>query len=336
MASNTEKQPGKASLLSDDELGSILKWVTNSDDRKSFSEVCKQWSKVEGLNRSSLRLLQPDLLRRVLARCPNLISFQTQESLSDADLEFLAQTCPRLEVINLGVWDHTPKVEPLLSSDGVYALANRCPNITKLLLRRRLKTGVVAVAKLLPNLTHLDLGLCHEVEDKDIEAIVSAGVVRSVTWGVSDLRYMCCLENLSLANYGDKITDVGGVAILEIKTLKRLSLAGLMSLTDQTVVAIAENCLNLEVLNFSDCQSVTGAGLRAFSGHTCLNTLVLHYCFKFFGIDLELLVLECPTLKCIVVDEYLGRQILPQMQESTRRCVRYKFICDWSFKDLEN
>ncbi|PRQ52612.1 putative leucine-rich repeat domain, L domain-containing protein [Rosa chinensis] len=372
MASNTEES-AKVSLLSVDELGSILKLVTDPDDRKSFSQVCKQWSKVEGLNRSSLRLLQSDLLRRVLPRCPNLITFQTQEPLSDADLEFLAQTCPRLQVINLSICDNESKVQDLVS-DGVCALANQCPNITRLLLRRRLKAGVASVIKLLPNLTHLDLGLCHKVEDNDIEAIGSAassiaylnlescvcitdrglGFLSHALFsktlktlvlakcskitdsGVSVLQNMCCLEHLNLANHGAKITDVGGLAISEIKTLKKLNLSGLMSLTDQTVVALAQNCLNLEVLDLSDCQRVTRAGLRAFSSHTCLNSLVLHYCFKFFGSDLEHLVLECPTLKCIVVDEYVGRQILPEMQESTRRCVRYKFICDWSFKDLEN
>ncbi|KAL6503136.1 hypothetical protein OROHE_023765 [Orobanche hederae] len=367
---------GKVSLLSDDELGLIVKFLNDTDDRKSFSEVCKQWSKIEGLNRSSLRLLQSDLLRRVLPRCPNLITFQTQEPLSDADLEFLAQTCPRLQIINLNIRDdvNASKVQANLESDGVCALANHCPYIMKLLLRGRLKSRVAPAMELLPNLTHLDLGFCYKVDDDDIEAIASAS--GSVTYlnlescfcitdrglgflscsllsktlktlvlakcskitdcGVSVLQNMCCLENLNLANHGARITNAGGLAISEIKTLKKLNLAGVMSLTDRTIVALARNCLDLEVLDLSDCQKVTGAGLRAFRSHACLNDIVLLYCFRFFGSDLEHLVLDCPTLKCIVVDEYVGRQILPEMQESARKCVSYSFSFDWSFRDLED
>ncbi|KAL6585367.1 hypothetical protein OROMI_002011 [Orobanche minor] len=367
---------GKVSLLSDDELGLIVKFLNDTDDRKSFSEVCKQWSKIEGLNRSSLRLLQSDLLRRVLPRCPNLITFQSQEPLSDADLEFLAQTCPRLQIININIRDdvNASKVQANLESDGVCALANHCPYIMKLLLRGRLKSRVAPAMELLPNLTHLDLGFCYKVDDDDIEAIASA--VGSITYlnlescfcitdrglgflscsllsktlktlvlakcskitdcGVSVLQNMCCLENLNLANHGARITDAEGLAISEIKTLKKLNLAGVMSLTDRTIVALARNCLDLEVLDLSDCQKVTGAGLRAFRSHACLNAIVLLYCFRFFGSDLEHLVLDCPTLKCIVVDEYVGRQILPEMQESTRKCVSYSFSFDWSFRDLQD
>ncbi|KAL6215370.1 hypothetical protein ACLB2K_014801 [Fragaria x ananassa] len=86
------------SELNDDVLGHILKRVSQPDDRKRVSEVCKLWFTLEGLTRRSLRLFKLSLLRQVLPRFPNLVTFRTSESISEeADLEFIAQTCPKME-----------------------------------------------------------------------------------------------------------------------------------------------------------------------------------------------------------------------------------------------
>ena len=70
-----------------------------------------------------------------------------------------------------------------------------------------------------------------------------------------------------------------------------------------TIVVVAENCLNLEVLDLSCC-SATGAGIRGFSSHMCLESLVLlRLCCDYFNVsDVEHVILGCPSLKSIVVD----------------------------------
>ncbi|PRQ27602.1 hypothetical protein RchiOBHm_Chr6g0307011 [Rosa chinensis] len=76
----------------EDEPALMVNKVSDPADRKSFSEVCKLWYKVESLNRSSLRLLGPNFPRQVLPRFPNLVKFETSHSITDDDLEFLGQT----------------------------------------------------------------------------------------------------------------------------------------------------------------------------------------------------------------------------------------------------
>ncbi|KAL6207973.1 hypothetical protein ACLB2K_018925 [Fragaria x ananassa] len=95
------------SELNDDLLGHILKWVSDPGDRKRVSEVCKLWSTVEGLTRTSLTLLRLSRLRQVLPRFPNLVSFQTSGPyFEEADLVFIAQTCPKLETNDLSTAQH--------------------------------------------------------------------------------------------------------------------------------------------------------------------------------------------------------------------------------------
>jgi len=52
--------------LSDDEVGLILKRVTDRVDRKTCSQVCRQWRKVEGPTRTILKVLDPQLLHSFL------------------------------------------------------------------------------------------------------------------------------------------------------------------------------------------------------------------------------------------------------------------------------
>ena len=71
--------------LGDEELGLILSLVADPDDRKSASQVCKGWWIMEGLSRSSLLVDDPDHLPRLLARYPNLTTFETHNQMSNAD-----------------------------------------------------------------------------------------------------------------------------------------------------------------------------------------------------------------------------------------------------------
>ncbi|KAL6215524.1 hypothetical protein ACLB2K_014953 [Fragaria x ananassa] len=354
------KQLGRIRLLCHEELGLILAKLTDPGDRITFSQVCKEWFQLEALHRSSLRLLRHQFLRQVLPRFPNLLTFQTSEHITDPDLEFIAQTCPQLETIDLTTLGHKPFC---LLGFGLVELANRCPKLSKVLLKRRRSITdhvIVSFIKFAPNLVHLDLGGCYSISDRALKAIGCCGSLSYLdlescgftdrglgflangscaktlkalvlAWckgitdvGVSRLQKMQCLEHLSLCNSSrHKITDIGGLAISAIKTLRTLNLAALAKLSNRTVAALAENCPNLEVLDVSECRLLTGAGIRAFRGHMCLKTIVLHRLHQVHASDLEHLVLGCPALKSIFVhgEESLS-EILPLMQERTRRFVR--------------
>ncbi|PRQ27525.1 putative leucine-rich repeat domain, L domain-containing protein [Rosa chinensis] len=114
--SKTEEK--NMNVLGDDELGLILNRITDPDDRKSASLVSKRWLLMEGLTRSS-----PKLLPRFLSRFPNLDTFKTTKCISNANLVLLAQTCPKLEVIDLT----TVSIRRQVGDEGLCALASGCP-----------------------------------------------------------------------------------------------------------------------------------------------------------------------------------------------------------------
>ncbi|GMI81424.1 hypothetical protein like AT5G23340 [Hibiscus trionum] len=349
------------SILGDDELSLVLKWVYDQTDRKSFSQVCKQWLRVEGLSRLSIRVLEPDLIPSFIPRFPNLLFFESQIFIPDSHLEFVAKTCPRLQVLNLNLRKTLEEFDEVagihdsedVGNDGVSALANGCRNLTKALLRKRTNVGNVAVislVKLCKNLTSLDLGRCSLVDDEAVEAIGCSNSIRVLNLeacslitdhgltvlatgfisktlkklvlaecdritdsGVSMLKHMCCLEELNLAECGPKITDSGGLAVSSLPSLKKLNLAWLINLSDVTVIAIAENCVNLVAIDLTGCESVTGVGVRAFGNHESLEYLVLASCHSICIDDLSI-VIRCRSLRDIVLDKGLRMWIPTAMQ----------------------
>ncbi|XP_004292777.1 PREDICTED: F-box/LRR-repeat protein 13-like [Fragaria vesca subsp. vesca] len=304
------------SQLNDDLLGQILKRVNDPDDRKRFSQVCKQWSTVEGLTITSLTLFRLSSIRQVLPRFPNLVTFRTSQPISEeADLEFIAQTCPKLEAINLSTTDFESS---LLPKNGLYGLSSGggLLKLSKVLIRGRENVGIHRWLPKLAheNLTYLDLGRCSLVDDKALKAIgllcpclsylnlevsdvsdkglrllaharcsktlktlVLAQCYYITDSGVSYLQSMQCLEELDLENCGEHDTEVSDIgvraAISGNRSLKKLNLSWLINVSDQIMVFVSENCPNLEFLDVSH-SSVTVAGIRALSGHRCLESLV--------------------------------------------------------------
>ncbi|XP_021276866.1 F-box/LRR-repeat protein 20-like [Herrania umbratica] len=354
------------STLGDDELSLVLNWVHDQDHRKAFSQVCKQWLRVEGLTRLSIRVLEPDLIPTFMPRFPNLLLFETAMFISNSHLEFVAKRCPKLEVLNLNLRKTREEFDEIdgnsvfedVGNDGICALANGCPNLSKVLLRKRKNVGSVAVISLvnfLQNLITLDLGRCNLVDDQAVEAIGSSNSIRVLNLGacslvtdhglaalatgyisksleklvlaecdritdsgVSMLKHICCLEELNLAECGPKITDSGGVAVSSITSLRKLNLAWLINLSDFTVIAIAENCVNLVAIDLTGCELVTGAGVGAFGNHQRLESLVLASCYNICMDDLDM-VLRCRSLRDIVLDKGLRMWIPMAMQVNISR-----------------
>ncbi|KAL6138861.1 hypothetical protein ACLB2K_064140 [Fragaria x ananassa] len=147
----------------------------------------------------------------------------------------------------------------------------------------------------------LNLSSCREITDVGVLLLCNMRVL-----GELDLRYC------------NQLTDVGGQAISTIRTLKKLNLDCLFNLTEETFVALAENCINLEVLNLQQCH-VTAASIDAFLGHKCLRYLNLFCCIShdIKGSTLESLALGCPSLESIVVHRTWRQRLVQDMQEST-------------------
>ncbi|KAL3746769.1 hypothetical protein ACJRO7_015670 [Eucalyptus globulus] len=360
------------SVLGFDELSLILQRVA-SPDRKSFSEVCRQWLRVEGLSREGIRVLEPDLLRCFLPRFPNLAKFECSKVLTDAEADFVARTCLKIESLNLNrkqprdaSWDSGERSDADdLGSDGLCALAGGCPRLSEVLLRRRKNVedvGVVSLVERAKNLRTLDLGWCSLITDQSLEAIGRANCVRTLNLegcskisdaglaylasgslartlrklvlaecdqitdsGASVLQRFCCLEELNIADCGPRVTDNGGIAIAAIKSLRKLNLAWLINLSDTTLFAVAEKCENLASIDLTGCELISGAGIRAFENHSCLDTLVLANCYSVNVHDLEQMVLGCQSLQNMV----LPKGLIMWMPEAMRENICRLCSVDW-------
>ncbi|XP_050365694.1 uncharacterized protein LOC126784258 [Argentina anserina] len=296
---------GKISQLGDDLLGQIVKWVSDPEDRKRVSEVCKQWSTVEGLTRRSLTLLDLRFLRRVLPRFPNLVTFQTSQPISEEDdLLFVAQTCPKLEAINLTT---KPGGYGVLPENGLSGLSTGggLPRLSKVILRGRVNVSIEEwLHKLAPDhLTYLDLHYCGWVDDDAIEPIgLHCTCLSYLNLGYSDISDNCLkllahgkcsetLESLVLAGCAD-ISDNGlrllanisddGLRLLAngrgLKTLKTLGLSGCSKISDDGLRWLAHGSFSktLKTLELADCTEITESGLSHLQNMTCLEELDLN------------------------------------------------------------
>lgn len=358
----------RMSVLGFDELSLILQRVPDPNDRKAFSEVCKQWLRVEGLNRLAIRVLEPDLLRRFLPRFPNLVQFECSKLLTDSDADFVSRTCRKIESFNLSYkqprhaccdfGEASSGVEDV-GSNGLCAVASGCPRVSKVLLRRRKNvedSGVVSLVERAKNLRTLDLGWCSLITDQSLEAIGRANCIRTLNLercsmisdsglaylangslartlkklvlaecdqitdsGASVLPRFCCLEELNIAECGPKVTDDGGMAIAAIKSLRTLNLAWLINVSDITLFALAKNCENLVSIDLTGCELISGAGIRAFENHSCLESLVLANCYGVNMHDIEQTVLGCQSLQHIVLQKGLRMWMPEAMRENICR-----------------
>ncbi|KAF7817120.1 F-box/LRR-repeat protein 4-like [Senna tora] len=262
------------SRLGDDELGLILSFICDHNDRKSFSQVSKHWLRVEGLTRSSIRLLEPHSLPTLITRFPNLRKFESSKPISDHHLLILAQTCPKLELINLnfrlkhGMPDYfdEPSCFEDVGDDGMCALAAGCHRLFQVSLRRRkniANAGIVSLSNSAKHLRHLDLSWCNLITDDALEAI---GAAKSVA--------VLNLQGCSL------ITDFG-LAYLALgspsKSLKKLVLAECDRITDSGV-CLLQKISGLEELNIAECgPKVTDTGCLAISEIQTLRKLNLSW-----------------------------------------------------------
>lgn len=256
--------------LGEDELASIVKWIQDPYDRKSFSLVCKRWCKVEGLNKFSLRVFEPNSLEIFLPRFPNLLKFESPRSLSDAQMEFLARTCPRIQKLDLSRKETFQTSASARHSEfghvGLCSLAKGCCNLRSVVLRRRRgvsNAGVHSVVKFSRNLVNLDVGWCKGISDEALEAIGTMSALTSL-----NLQGCCLISDEGLASLA-KGSLCKSLVYLNLAECDRISDDGVMKLVGMK---------SLEVLNLAECgPKVTDVGGRAVAAIESLKRLDLSW-----------------------------------------------------------
>ncbi|KAL6124099.1 hypothetical protein ACLB2K_076614 [Fragaria x ananassa] len=262
MALETQES-GKVSWLSDDLVGRILTRIEVKDDRKSFSEVCKQWLRVEGLSRSSLVVLhRHDFLITALTRFPNVVKFKTWKPITDTDLEFLAKTCPQLETIKLK-WRQKDGDGGVITERGLRALGNGCPKLAE--VRYLGDSGVAVLLDCAVNLKCLCLGRNSLISDESFEALGSAS--------------LCSLDTLKLKDC-DNITDrvLGFLASGNTSQTLRKLIVRCHRITDTGIALLSGKMRVLEILGLSlgAEESFTGTACVAVSATQNLKVLIFN------------------------------------------------------------
>jgi len=279
--------------LGDDEVGQILKKLTNREDRKSCAKVCTQWRRVESSTREMLRVLNPQLLHSFLPRYRNLLILEAGKGICDLDLELISDTCLALQVLNLNLWQTVSYVDifqdshvDTVTDQGICTIAAKCRDLREVYLRRRKglgNVGLTALMKSCPNIVHLDLGFCNKITDQALEAIGAAGYLEIL------ILHGCTL-----------ITDRGLASLAAgstARSLKRLDLCECDRITDLGV-SLLQQLSYLKVLNLSECgPRITDAGCVALKGISILESINLSWLINISDVSLLAIARHCQNLK---------------------------------------
>lgn len=278
--------------LGDDEVGQILKKVTNREDRKSCARVCTQWRRVESSTRETLRVLNPQLLHSFLPRYRNLLTLQAG-GISDLDLELISDTCPFLQVLNLNLWPpvsyfdvfQDPHIDTV-TDQGICTIAAKCRDLREVYLRRRKGLGNVGLTALMqscPNIVHLDLGFCNKITDQALEAIGAAGHLEILI-----LRGCTLITDRGLASLA-----AGSTA----RSLKRLDLCECDRITDLGV-SLLQQLSYLQVLNLAECgPRITDAGCVDLKWIASLESINLSWLINISDVSMLAIARHCQSLK---------------------------------------
>lgn len=242
--------PSSIERLSDDELGFTLQRVRSTLDRKACSQVSRRWHRLEGLTRTSLRILDPHLLRQFLPRFPGLLHLDGRGGLCDADLALVARSCTHLQTLILPL----PKSRDLVSLN--FSEEYEYDAITDF--------GISAMASGCPGLQHVSLRWQHSIGDDGVSALA---------------KFCTSLMCLDLCGC-TKVSDAGLQAVAETSCLHSLFLKGCKRITDVGLAFLASGraCLSMRKLDLSECDQITDQGVGSLCCMLSLQVLYLPKC----------------------------------------------------------
>ncbi|XP_042066918.1 F-box/LRR-repeat protein 3-like [Salvia splendens] len=272
-------------LLSEEIVFTLVDFLENPVDRKSFSLVCRSFYDIESRHRKLLKPLRSELLSKVLLRYPHVSNLDLSlcPRVTDDTLDVVSSYCKEtLRSINLSR-------SKFFGHVGLSNLVVSCGNLVEIDLSnatelKDLAAATIAEAK---NLEKLWLVRCKSITDIGIGCI-AVGCKKlkflSLKWclGVGDLGVgliaVKCQDIRSLDLSFLPITNKCLSQVLELKCLEDLVLEGCFGIDDDSLAALNQGCKSLETLDMSSCQKVSHVGLSSLTTATAsLRQLILSY-----------------------------------------------------------
>ncbi|KAH9755357.1 ubiquitin-protein ligase [Citrus sinensis] len=308
--------PGSSALdvLTEDLLVRVREKIGDELDSKTWRLVCKEFSRVDSVTRTTLRVLRVEFLFILLDKYPNIktldlsvcprvndrtVSFLlSQHSLSWTrslkslilsrstglryrGLEMLARACPFLESVDLsyccGFGDR--EAAALSFASGLKEVKlDKCLNVTDV--------GLAKIAVRCVNLERLSLKWCMEISDLGI-----------------DLLCKKCLDLKSLDVSYLKLTNDSFCSIAPLAKLESLVMVGCPCVDDTGLRFLESGCPLLKTIFVSRCKFVSSTGLiSVIRGHSGLLQLDAGHCFSELSTTLLHHMRDLKNLEAITMD----------------------------------
>ncbi|CAM8965842.1 unnamed protein product [Rhodiola kirilowii] len=248
------------SLLTDDLLLRILEKLDDDSDRRIWRLVCKDFLRVDYIQRTSLRVLRAEFLPSLIAKYVNA----TRLDLS---------VCPRID-------DRT--VSFLMSRSYAVMWFGRLKEVVLVRTTGLRQAGLEMLIRACGNLESIDVSHCLEFGDRECTALALGG-------GLREVKMDKCLN----------VTDVGLVKVaVGCPKIEQLSLKWCLEITDMGIDLLVRKCAGLKSLDISYLQ-VTNESLRSISSLQKLEDLGMVKCPFVDDAGLEFLGKGCPLLQTV-------------------------------------
>lgn len=164
-------------------------------------------------------------------------------NISDYALSEIAKVCRYLQKIDL---NSLKDARTTITSEGLVTLAQGCPNLQAVYLRRCINVtdeAIVQLSKSCRCLRELNIGGCPLVTDESLSALG---------------ENCSCLSSIDFSKAN--VTDDGVISLVQgacAECLKEIHLDGCVHVTDDSVEAIVQFCPNISVLLFHGCPNTS-------------------------------------------------------------------------------
>ncbi|XP_052298281.1 F-box/LRR-repeat protein 3 isoform X3 [Citrus sinensis] len=251
--------PGSSALdvLTEDLLVRVREKIGDELDSKTWRLVCKEFSRVDSVTRTTLRVLRVEFLFILLDKYPYIktLDLSVCPRVNDGTVSFL------LSQLSLS-WTRSLKSLILSRSTG---------------LRYR---GLEMLARACPLLESVDVSYCCGFGDREAAALSFAS-------GLKEVKLDKCLN----------VTDVGLAKIaVRCVNLERLSLKWCMEISDLGIDLLCKKCLDLKSLDVSYLK-LTNDSFCSIATLAKLESLVMVGCPCVDDTGLRFLESGCPLLK---------------------------------------
>lgn len=275
--------------LGDDVLTCILYKIPNRNDVKSFSQVSKQFLKVACIRRRELRSLFPGLSDDMLRASPNLKLFGFTKPLSNTHMKLLAQSCPNLTHLRIGLEQELDPQKADNESDDKIPHKNDPSSISEI-SKHFLKVASIRLRSLNVSLPNVLNGMLPTSPSFDFFGFLKPLLnthteILPQSFPNVDLASL----DLELHGYYDddeyvpgefEFDDDGLCAVTNAcSNLQCVDLSRRLGVGDVGVSLLVKSCKNLRYLVLDGCHKVKDESLKAIGESNQLKELSLRSCW---------------------------------------------------------